>query len=318
MNTQTASPLPLLLEEVEVARVERLSPSFVRVELAAPGLAEFGVDGPLYDQRFKLVFPNARGELADFTDADESGFGSWLDLPQEERGPMRTYTIRDIAGTGAATRIVVDFVLHGDGDAHGPGGDWAASAAVGDRLVTLAPRRGVPFGGIEFDPPATATEIVLVGDETALPAIAGILRDLPPRTRGAAFIEVPRSTDVLTVQHPEGMTLAWLPRDGGARGEVLHSAVLAHLGAESVALEPPADDEVDPELWETPTFSSSGEDVARTTRTVGHEYDGLYAWIAGESTIVTTLRRALVNELRVDRHQVAFMGYWRRGVAMRS
>ena len=41
--------------------MERLSPSFVRVELGGPALAEFGVDGPLYDQRIKLVFPNDAG-----------------------------------------------------------------------------------------------------------------------------------------------------------------------------------------------------------------------------------------------------------------
>ena len=52
--------------------------------------------------------------------------------------------------------------------------------------------------------------------------------------------------------------------------------------------------------------------------TVGHDLDGLYAWIAGESGVVTTLRRHLVKELGMDRRQVAFMGYWRRGVAMRS
>jgi NADPH-dependent ferric siderophore reductase len=45
---------------------------------------------------------------------------------------------------------------------------------------------------------------------------------------------------------------------------------------------------------------------------------GTYAWIAGESTVVTGLRRHLVNELGLDRGRVAFMGYWRRGVAMRS
>jgi len=44
----------------------------------------------------------------------------------------------------------------------------------------------------------------------------------------------------------------------------------------------------------------------------------LYAWIAGESGVVTGLRRHLVRELGMDRRQVAFMGYWRRGVAMRS
>ena len=51
---------------------------------------------------------------------------------------------------------------------------------------------------------------------------------------------------------------------------------------------------------------------------VGHDLDDLYAWIAGESGVVTGLRRVLVKDLGVDRRQVAFMGYWRRGVAMRS
>ena len=32
----------------------------------------------------------------------------------------------------------------------------------------------------------------------------------------------------------------------------------------------------------------------------------------------TRLRRHLVNELGFDRRQVVFMGYWRRGVAMKS
>ncbi len=76
--------------------------------------------------------------------------------------------------------------------------------------------------------------------------------------------------------------------------------------------------EVDPDLWETPTYSSSGEDVDGQAGSVGHDWDGLYAWIAGESKVVTGLRRALVNDLHIDRHQVAFMGYWRLGVAMKS
>jgi NADPH-dependent ferric siderophore reductase len=79
-----------------------------------------------------------------------------------------------------------------------------------------------------------------------------------------------------------------------------------------------ADTEVDPDLWETPAYSSSGEDIDAPVAVVGHDLDGLYAWIAGESKVVTGLRRLLVNELGMDRRQVAFMGYWRRGVAMRS
>jgi NADPH-dependent ferric siderophore reductase len=63
-------------------------------------------------------------------------------------------------------------------------------------------------------------------------------------------------------------------------------------------------------------YSSSGEPLPDPA--TGGDHVDLYAWIAGESAMVTGLRRHLVKELGVDRRQVAFMGYWRRGVAMRS
>jgi NADPH-dependent ferric siderophore reductase len=107
-----------------------------------------------------------------------------------------------------------------------------------------------------------------------------------------------------------------LPREGAAHGELLHPAVLEHLGAGAEVV-PVVVEEIDPDLWETPTYSSSGEDVDAPSAVAGG-LDDLYAWIAGESAMVTGLRRALVKDLGVDRRQVAFMGYWRRGVAMRS
>lgn len=313
--TTTSHQLPMILAEVEVRSVERVSPSFVRVELGADALADFGVDGKVFDQRIKLVFPNAEGRLPSFAGADESWFSTWLEIPAEERGHMRTYSIREVRGEGTDTRLVVDFVLHVEDGHSGPGSSWAASASVGDRVVTLAPRRGVPFGGIEFDP-GTARQLLLVGDETALPAIARILSDLPRGAVGTAFVEVPVSGDVTELAGPEGVEVVWLPRDGAEHGVRLIKAVREHFGLDGV-LDLVEDTSVDPDLWETPTFSSSGQDLGETM-TVGHDLAGLYAWIAGESKVVTTLRRALVKELEVDRHQVAFMGYWRQGVAMRS
>jgi NADPH-dependent ferric siderophore reductase len=117
----------------------------------------------------------------------------------------------------------------------------------------------------------------------------------------------------------------WLPRYGAPRGVLHHAQVRCRLGVGGGAA-PVADAEVDPDLWETPAYSSSGEAVDPPVAGVGHDpstasghrLDGLYAWIAGESKVVTGLRRLLVNELGVDRRQVAFMGYWRRGVAMGS
>ena len=315
--TTTQQPLPMILDVVEVVRVDRLSPAFVRFELGGTCLADFGVDGPLYDQRIKLVFPGVPGgPPPSFEGADDSWYDTWLKRPVEDRGHMRTYTIRDVRGEGADTRLVVDIVVHPDDHGEpGPGCAWAASASVGDRLAVIAPRRGQFYGGIEFEP-GTARRLLLVGDETAVPAICAILGQLRPDAVGAAFLEVPSAADVLTVQHPEGVEVVWLARDEDDHGARLHQAVLDHLGVGGAPVVEV--DEVDPDLWETPTYSSSGEDVDVATSAVGHDLDGVYAWIAGESAVVTGLRRVLVKDLGVDRRQVAFMGYWRRGVAMQS
>jgi NADPH-dependent ferric siderophore reductase len=294
-----------LLATVEVTAAERLSPSYMRVELAGSDLADFGVDGPLYDQRVKLLFPGSEGLP---TLGADTWWADWCALPAEGRGHLRTYTIREARGDGPDTRLVIDFVLHPG--AHGPGSAWAADAVVGDRLMVLVPRRGTPYGGIEFVP-GDAERLLLAGDETAVPAIAAILSLLPHDARGAAFLEVPLGGDVQPLVAPPGVSLNWLPRAGAPVGTRLAAAVLAHLGGGTDA---PAvsDDDVDPDLWETPTYSSSGEPLADGER------DGLYAWIAGESKVVTGLRRALVSDLGLNRSQVAFMGYWREGVAMRG
>lgn len=315
--------LPYLLTEVEVRRVRRVSPSFVRLELGSAELAELGPDGPLLDQRFKLLLPGPDGHLPrvdDLLGADGDWWGAWQRLPEDRRGVVRTYTARERLGTGADTRLEVDVVVHDDADAaaSGPGATWALQARVGDRALVLAPRAGHAFGGIEWDP-LDARRVLLAGDETALPAIRGILRDLPDDARGTAVVEVPTGADVPDdVVAPGGVDVHWLPRDGGPRGDALQQVVVRALApADADVAVPSVDDaDVDPDLWETPAYSSSGEEVVEHVPSGPHP--GLYAWIAGESRVVTGLRRALVNEIGLERHQVAFMGYWRDGVAMRG
>jgi NADPH-dependent ferric siderophore reductase len=327
MTVTAPTVLPLILTEVEVRSVERLTPSYVRVELGSDALTDFGVDGPLYDQRIKLVFPGPNGRLPELAVTDASWYQSWTALPEDERGHVRTYTVRAVRGTGRDTRLVVDLVLHLAEGATGPGSRWAADAAVGDRLLLLAPRRGVPFGGIEFAP-GDAGRLLLVGDETAVPAVASILGDLPEDAAGTAYLEVPCTADILDLIAPAGMRVVWLPRDGAAPGSRLCRAVLTLFGLDISACDPDAssdgspgtdaradlEDEIDPDLWETPTYSSSGEPLPDSSGTTG----GIYAWVAGESGTVTRLRRHLVRDAGLDRRQVAFMGYWRIGVAMRS
>ena len=59
--------------------------------------------------------------MTDIAGADESWMATWLERPATERGHMRTYTIRDVRGSGAETTFVVDIVLHLEGDQVGPG-----------------------------------------------------------------------------------------------------------------------------------------------------------------------------------------------------
>ena len=156
-------------------------------------------------------------------------FTTWLERPAAERGHMRTYTIRDVRGSGTATTFVVDMVLHLDGDLVGPGSLWASRASVGDRIALLAPRRGYPYGGIEFTP-GPGADLLLVGDETAVPAVCTVLEQLPDDARGTAFLEVPVAADVQDVRRPAGVEVVWLAREGDELGVGLHDAVVAHLG----------------------------------------------------------------------------------------
>jgi NADPH-dependent ferric siderophore reductase len=305
-------PLPLVLGEVEVAAVERLSPAFVRIRLAGPDVADIGVEGPFLDQRIKLIFPGAAGlPDLDVTAAD-GWYAAWSALPDAQRGHMRTYTIRALEGSGADARLVVDIVVHeGAPSDLGPGCRWAQQASPGDRVVLVAPRRGVPFGGIEWNP-GRAGRVLLVGDETAAPAIASIIESAPLGTSGTAYLEVPSTADVLDVRTPPGLRLVWLPRNGLPHGARALAAVSALFG---IPVAPGVVDDLvaDPDLWETPGYSSSGEPIE-----AGEPDQGLYAWVAGESAMVTALRRLLVRDVGLPRRQVAFMGYWRQGVAMRG
>ncbi len=305
--------------------MERVSPTFVRVTFGGDPLRGVGNPDRTLDQRIKLIFPPGSGALPRLEDGPD-WYAAWLAIPEEARGSMRTYSIRELqVGADGETRLVVDFVLHLEAGATGPASLWASRAAAGDELLLVAPRRGrLDGGGIEFEP-GDAASVLLAGDETAAPAIARILEELPAEARGIAFIEVPLAADRLPVDAPAGVELRWLPRGDGLHGTELIPAVLEHLGDPSDSDAPGAPDAEAEEapasggpsaeqlLWETPQYSGLGEEIAQEPGR--HER---YFWIAGESGVVTTVRRHLVRDLGIARSQVAFMGYWRRGVAMKG
>lgn len=305
-----ASPFAFVRGVVEA--VERVSPSFVRITFGGSELDRFGSTQPVYDQRIKLIFPTPGHALPDLAAAGAGWWDLWLSLPEDERGSIRTYSIRELRIDEAGTRLVVDFVLHLAPGLTGPASLWASHAEPGDELLVLGPRRGrAGGGGIEYAP-GDASAVLLAGDETAAPAIARILEDADPGLRGIAFIEVPEAADALPIAAPAGVSVRWLAREGRRPGEALIPAVLEHLGA--AAEVEIRDVETEDLLWETPVYSGLGEELSAA----GERHADRYYWIAGESGVVTTLRRHLVRDHGIDRAQVAFMGYWRIGVAMRG
>lgn len=291
-----------------VAEIRRLSPLFTRVRFRCEDFEHFGTE--CLDQRIKLVFPLADSGFSDLGVDDEEAhyagdwYARWRALPEHRRNPFRTYTVRTI---DPDRRLLdIDFVVHGDG---GPAARWLLSATPGDELVVIGPDARSEHRGVGIDwRPGDARELLLAGDETAAPAIASILEALPAGRRAHAFIEVPHPADVLDLRVPAHATVTWLHRGEAVTGDALEPAIrrwLADNGRVVAAAAAPGRqplDDVDVDLdilWESPETGGTG----------------FYAWIAGESAAVKTLRRMLVREHGIDRSRVAFMGYWRRGRA---
>ncbi|GAA3337759.1 siderophore-interacting protein [Curtobacterium pusillum] len=292
---------------VRVAAVTSLTPHFVRVTLTGDALAEFSSVG--LDQRIKIVLPIPGHGFTDLPDG-EDWYGAWRALPDAERNPLRTYTVRSFRPD--ARELDIDFVAHGD---TGPASRWVSACRVGDELRIVGPAvpsspAELPSGAAEFDPGA-ANRILLAGDETAAPAICAILEALDVATVGHVFIEVPTDADRLPVSAPAGVEVRWIARNGASHGVRMTDQV--HAWASTVAAGPSdapstcaepvelADVDVDEQvLWDIPTASDQRP---------------VYAWIAGEAGCVKELRRHLVRGVGLDRKQVAFMGYWRHGKA---
>ncbi|MCZ9309286.1 siderophore-interacting protein [Corynebacterium uberis] len=272
------SPAPYAITPMIVESAEQISPHFMRVVFADPHSAIIGDDCPR-DRRIKIVIPDpTTGALPALSDGPD-WYQEWLAIPDGQRGIMRTYSVRALEHLPHATRMTVDFVLHCVPGATGPAAAWAAQARPGQRVIIAGPRRGyADLGGIEFLPPDHATSWIMLGDETAAPAIARTAEDLND-TRLRAYIEIPTAEDALLIDAPRP-TVSWLPRGKHDRGVVLHNALDDLLASDPDALGPQT-----------------------------------YVWISAESGVVRALKRRLDDR---PKDMLTFMGYWRRGVAMRS
>ena len=125
-----------------------------------------------------------------------------------------------------------------------------------------------------FEPPPDTTRLLLVGDETGLGAFSAILESTPHAIELTVLVESDDGRPTIELPTHPNATVTWVGRAGAARGTGKHLA----------------------------------DDVAALEVTA----DGLYAYGAGESRLMTAVRAHLQDDRGVPHHQVRMVAYWRR------
>lgn len=258
---------PPTLREVEVVRTVDLTPGMRRVTLAGAQLREFtsanGFTQPAFnssgfDDDIRLVFCYPGQTEPVLPSQKKQG----LDLPRDPRPLSKAYTVR--RWSPEAGELDVDFVKHGIG----VGTTWAYRAQTGDRIHFYGPSASRAL-------PHDADWLLVAGDDTAIPAIARLLDELPDEARAQVFIEVAEDAHRLELRALPQVQVTWLVRDGAEAGTTSHLL-----------------DAVKYTDW----------------------WDGRpFAWVAGERTTVRDLRRHLVETRGARKEDLEFTGYWRRG-----
>jgi NADPH-dependent ferric siderophore reductase len=243
----------LVRRSIEVLSVKRITPHMQRIVFGGDDLHGFVSASP--DDHVKLLFPNPHGEMVLPTlgpNGPEFPSGA---VPS----PMRDYTPRDY--DAERQTLTVDFVIHGDG----PASTWAEQASPGQRIAVGGPRGSFVIAG-DFD------RYVLVGDETALPAIARRLDEMHAGAQVDVLVEIPEAADRQPLGSQAQFHVTWLERDGidGASSDLLEQAL----------------------------------------RELPEQAGDTFYWIAAESRRARTMRKYLAEECGVPKEWIRATGYW--------
>lgn len=161
----------IVRRELQVARVETLGPHLRSVTFSGEALD--GFVSASFDDHVKL-----------FLDVDGDSV-------------RRDYTPR--RHDAAARELTIEFDLHSGG----PAARWAAAAQPGARATIAGPR-----GSFVIDPHHDWH--LLVGDETALPAVARRLEELPPGTQAIVVLQVADPADRRNLRSAARLQLHWV------------------------------------------------------------------------------------------------------------
>ncbi|QCI11019.1 siderophore-interacting protein [Pseudomonas putida] len=176
---------------LEVLRVTDLTPRMRRITVGGPELQGFTSLGT--DDHIKLLF----AETPEQQQALEAG---GLGRDGGVRPTMREYTPRRI--DLVANELDIDFVLHGDG----PASTWAAQAAPGQVLNIAGPRASMVV-------PDIFESYLLIGDETAIPAIGRRLEELPAGRKVLAVIQIEDDQERQPLPSQAQVEVIWVKRE---------------------------------------------------------------------------------------------------------
>ena len=241
------------LRRTTVQSVRRITPHMLRITLQGSDLTGFASQG--FDDHVKLLFPDASGQLQ-VPPMESDG------LPPALRTSMRDYTPHSF--DAEAQLLSIDFAVH----EAGPATAWALQAAPGQQLGIAGPRGS-------FIVPAAFDGHLLIGDDTALPAIARRLQELPAGTQVVAVVEVDSAADEQALPSAAQTQIHWVHRNGRPAGDA--DGILQALSR----LSAPAGD--------------------------------YYCWVALESAAAKTLRSALVTQYAAHPNWIKAAAYWKRG-----
>ncbi|MDI5940379.1 siderophore-interacting protein [Micromonospora harpali] len=247
---------PKKVTTARVLRTWRPTPHVIRLVLGGEELTGLPV-GEHTDHYVKLVFPPDGVTYPEPVD-----LAAIRRLPAEQWPRLRAYTVRSF--DAAAGELTIDVVHHGD---EGVAGPWAARLRPGDPVRFVGP-------GGAYAPSPDADWHLLVGDESALPAIAAALERLPAGAPARVYLEVADAAEEQPLPSKGDVELTWLHRGDRPVGEALVAAV----------------------------------------RALDFPPGTVHAFVHGEATFVRELRRLLRVERGVPREWLSISGYWRRGM----
>jgi len=199
---------------LDVVGAERVTPHLIRITLGGEQLVGFTSLG--FDDHVKVFAPRAGEFLDRLPEMGPEGPVFGVGGPQPA---MRDYTPHDFDPVSRTLQL--DFALH---DA-GPVTAWARRAGEGDKLVIGGPRSSFVVGmGFHWH--------LLIGDETALPAIRRRLAELPQGSRAVVLAEAEDPEDEEPFVSGADVEAHWAFRaraPGGAPSCLAQALAAVHL-----------------------------------------------------------------------------------------